>query len=91
MTRKWIDCRDFPDDTAARPPQPTRRAHEGSRGTTLTPARLAHTPGTSSSDKPLPDPGTAYGPALFASHPRRRCRPQRNPERPLTQRLRYGK
>src|SRR6185437_8255043 len=29
-------------------------AREGSRGTTLSPARPAHTPGTGSSDKPLP-------------------------------------
>ena len=35
-------------------PQPARRAREGSRGTALSPARPAHTPGTGSSDKPLP-------------------------------------
>ena len=34
----------------------SRRAREGNRGTTLTPARPAHTPNTGSSDKPLPDP-----------------------------------
>jgi transposase len=40
----------------AGPPQPARRAREGNRGTTLSPARLDHTPGASSSDKPLPGP-----------------------------------
>jgi transposase len=37
-------------------------AREGNRGTTLTPARPAHTPNTSSSDKPLPDLTPPYGP-----------------------------
>ena len=32
------------------------RAREGNRGTTLSPARPAHTPNTGSSAKPLPDP-----------------------------------
>ena len=35
-------------------PRPVPRAREGSRGTTLSPARPAHTPGTGSSYKPLP-------------------------------------
>jgi transposase len=33
---------------------------EGNRGTTLSPARPAHTPSTGSSAKPLPDPSAAY-------------------------------
>ena len=37
---------------------PRGRAREGNRATTLTPARPAHSPNTSSSDKPLPDPST---------------------------------
>jgi transposase len=37
-------------------------AREGSRGTTLQPARPARTPGTGSSDKPLPDPVTTLRP-----------------------------
>jgi len=36
-----------------------RRAYYD-RGTTLQPARLAHTAGTGSSDKPLPDPPPPY-------------------------------
>ena len=36
------------------PRRPGPRAREGNRGTTLTPARPAHTPGTGSSAKPLP-------------------------------------
>ena len=43
-------------------PQPVPRAREGSRGTTLSPARPARTPGTGSSDKPLPDPVTTLRP-----------------------------
>jgi hypothetical protein len=43
---------------AARPPKLTAR--EGNRGTALSPARPAHTPGTGSSDKPLPDHTPAY-------------------------------
>ena len=35
---------------------PARRAREGNRGTTLSPARPAHTPNTGSSDKPPPGP-----------------------------------
>ena len=37
------------------------RAREGNRGTALSPARPAHTPGAGSSDKPLPDHNPAYG------------------------------
>jgi len=54
---------------AARPPK--LRAREGNRGTALSPARPAHTPGTGSSDKPLrttPQPTTGRpGPAGSAS------------------------
>ena len=39
-----------------------RRAREGNRGTTLSPARPAHTPNTGSSAKPLPDPPPPYDP-----------------------------
>jgi transposase len=39
-----------------------RGAREGTRGTTLPPARPAHTPGTGSSAKPLPDLTPPYGP-----------------------------
>jgi transposase len=38
------------------------KAREGSRGTTLLPARPARTPGTGSSDKPLPGPVTTLRP-----------------------------
>src|SRR6266566_7527565 len=37
------------------PPQPVPRAREGTRGTTLSPARPARTPNAGSSAKPLPD------------------------------------
>ena len=69
-----------------RPPagrRPTRRARcdearEGNRGTTLTPARLAHTPHASSSEKPLPGPPPRhYDPAP------RPGQPQRKSARPL--------
>jgi len=39
---------------------PHQRAREGTWGTTLSPARPAHTPGTGSSAKPLPDPQPPY-------------------------------
>ncbi len=38
------------------------RGPEGNRGTTLPPARPAHTPHTGSSAKPLPDPNPPYDP-----------------------------
>ena len=56
---------------ARRPPQ---RAREGNRGTTLHPARPAHTPHASSSDKPLPDPQPAYA---RPRRPHRRTDPAR--------------
>ena len=40
----------------------TLTAREGNRGTTLTPARPAHTPITGSSDKPLPGLTPLYDP-----------------------------
>ena len=46
------------------PPAPgphTLTAREGNRGTALSPARPARTPGAGSSDKPLPDHNPAYG------------------------------
>jgi transposase len=42
--------------TPARPQVRVKEAREGTRGTTPSPARPAHTPGTGSSAKPLPDP-----------------------------------
>ena len=53
----------------------------GPRGTTLHPARPAHTPHASSSDKPRPDPASAYDPAPLQAH--RRSRPRRKPRQPL--------
>ena len=56
----------MPSSAACRPtpgaPLPVPRAREGSRGTTLSPARPDCTPGTGSSDKPLPDPVTTLRP-----------------------------
>jgi transposase len=49
--------------------RPARRAREGNRGTALTPARPAHTPNASSSDKPLPDLGTTIRPGTRAVTP----------------------
>ena len=52
-----------------------QRAREGKRGTTLSPARPAHTPSTGSSAKPLPDPNPPYDPPPSAS---RTVAPKRN-------------
>ena len=52
---------------------PGPRAREGNRGTTLSPARPAHTPNTGSSAKPLPDPTPPYDPP--AGRPRTRPAP----------------
>ena len=49
--------------------RPARGARQGTRGTTLTPARPAHTPNAGSSDKPLPDPGTTIRPGTRAATP----------------------
>jgi transposase len=70
--------------------QPSSQAREGNRGTTLTPARPAHTPHTSSSAKPLPDPHPPYAPAPTTqpgnpAHAHRK----RSPEPLDTKRLRY--
>ena len=46
----------------ARRAAPAPGAREGSRGTTLSPARPARTPGTGSSGKPLPGPATTLRP-----------------------------
>ena len=68
--------------TPGAPPAHRRlRAREGNRGTTLTPARPADTPQTSSSDKPLPDPPPRYGPPPRQAH--RRSRFQGKPRQPL--------
>ena len=49
--------------------RPARTAREGNRGTTLTPARPAHTPDAGSSDQPLPDLGTTIRPGTRAAAP----------------------
>ena len=56
-------------DTRRAGQRPARRAREGNRGTTLTPARPAHTPNAGSSDKPLPDLGTTIRPGTRAATP----------------------
>ena len=56
-------------DTRRAGQRPARRAREGNRGTTLTPARPAHTPNAGSSDKPLPDLGTTIRPGTGAATP----------------------
>src|ERR1700722_11362550 len=48
---------------------PARRAREGSRGTTLSPARPAHTPATAPPEKPLPDLATTLRPRPPPQHP----------------------
>ena len=53
---------------------------EGNRGTTLHPARPAHTPSTGSSDKPLPDPSSAYA---QPPGPLPRCHPGPSTTKPL--------
>src|SRR5689334_12327682 len=50
-------------------PQHIPGTREGSRGTALSPARPACTPGTGSSDKPLPGPPTTLRPQPAAQHP----------------------
>ena len=64
--------------------RPARRAREGNRGTTLTPARPAHTPNAGSSDKPLPDPGTTIRPGTRAATPPPSKRHKENPGNHLT-------
>jgi hypothetical protein len=88
----------MPSAAASRPthgallPGRLQRAREGNRGTTLSPARPACTPGTGSSAKPLPDPNPPYDPLPRASGPSHRNELQGTPGRPLdTKRLRYGR
>jgi transposase len=79
----------MPSTAASKPtrgallPDRLQRAREGNRGTTLTPARPACTPNTSSSDKPLPDPNPPYDPPPRASVPSHRSELQGTPGRPL--------
>ena len=67
-------CRPTPGESQRRPGP---RAREGNRGTTLSPARPAHTPSTGSSAKPLPDPNPHYDPGPI---------PPPRPPRPSTPR-----
>ena len=60
-----------------------QRTREGNRGTTLTPARPAHTPSTGSSDKPLPGLRPAYVPRQRSRRPCRLGRRRRKPDDPL--------
>ena len=53
----------------------TARAREGNRGTTLHPARPAHTPNAGSSDKPLPGPTSLEPTTRHRSPPDREERP----------------
>ena len=78
---------------AAPPASPRRwRAQEGKRGTSLTPARPAHTPDAGSLAKPLPGLSPHYAPPRShnrkpAAHgPQKRC-----PEPLDTKRLRYAR
>jgi hypothetical protein len=50
---------------------------EGNRGTTLAPARPAHTSSTGSSDKPFPGPSPAYVPRQRSRRPRPHASRQR--------------
>jgi hypothetical protein len=72
--------------TPARPPPqrprlaaPPPRVREGNRGTTLHPARPAHTPNASSSDQPLPNPAPSLRPP---NQPRPRQQATIIPRRP---------
>ena len=62
--------------------QAASRAREGTRGTTLSPARPAHTPNASSSAKPLPDLPLLYGPR-FTSGKSQPHTPEQRPREPL--------
>jgi transposase len=62
---------------------PAPRAREGNRGTTLTPARPAHTPNAGSSDKPLPDLGTTIRPSARAAAPPPSKPTSKKPGQPL--------
>ena len=81
-------CRPTP---AGPPHSPGQRAREGNRGTTLSPARPAHTPKTSSSAKPLPSPPPPYDPRADAHAPVPH-QPRRKTGKALdTKRLRYAR
>src|SRR6266567_517957 len=67
---------------APAPPQPVPRAREGNRGTTLSPARPAHTPNASSSAKPLPDLSPPYD-AQLTSRKGPAHTPGKRPHEPL--------
>ena len=62
--------------------RPAQRAREGNRGTTLSPARPAHTPNTGSSAKPLPDPTPTLRPAPHAGAPAHEARSTKNRRTP---------
>ena len=72
-------CRPTP---AGPPHSPGQGAREGNRGTTLSPARQAHTPETGSSAKPLPSPPPPYDPRTDTHEPVRHRR-QRKPGKAL--------
>ena len=61
------------------PRKPPSRAREGNRGTTLHPARPAHTPHAGSSGKPLPGLTPRYGPARQPAHLLAPCPAGRSP------------
>ena len=91
------DASATPSTPACRPtpagPQhsPRQRAREGNRGTTLSPARPAHTPKTSSSAKPLPSPPPPYDPRTRPHPPVRRQLRRKTGKALDTKRLRYGR
>jgi transposase len=62
------------EPTPARPHEPTPRAREGNRGTTLTPARPAHTPQRRLFGQATPEPATTLRPAPRTGDPLRRRR-----------------
>ena len=70
---------------AARAAAPAPRAREGNRGTTLSPARPAHTPNTGSSAKPLPDLPPPYD-ARLTSRKGHLTRQEKDRPNHLTQR-----
>jgi transposase len=77
--------------TPAKPREPSARAREGNRGTTVSPARPAHTPSAGSSAKPLPDPTPPYGPARSPDREDKIMRDEKDRQNLLTtKRLRSG-
>ena len=66
---------------AARPQAAQAGPGRASRGTTLTPARPAHTPDTGSSDKPLPDLAPPYDPDPAAQPKKRTSQPTKKTTR----------